>query len=67
MNHSDDSSTPTSEYFVDHKLDLWQKYFQIFQDAHDKVSEKVLDGFETDINKHAIKKIAGKLQIKVSC
>ena len=53
-------TSPTDEYFADFKLNLWTKYCEILNEAHDRIAESVLNGYMNDSNQLAIKKIVGK-------
>lgn len=53
---------PTTEYFVEDKLNIWLYYCDILHDAHDKVADYVLNGYsDSDLNKTAIQKITGRI------
>jgi hypothetical protein len=64
INVPDLDKSPLLEYFINRKLDMWLKYCEILSDAHDRVSQMVVNGYLPDFKKIAIERLAGELVFK---
>lgn len=60
INSGPNNSNPSLEYFVESKLDIWLNYCEILNDAHDKINNTVLKGFNNEIDQIVMKRIVGK-------
>lgn len=55
-----ENQNPATEYFVEPKLEVWLNYCDTLQDAHDKISEKVIAAYNYANNEFILKRIVGK-------
>ena len=61
INSADEHSNPSHDYFLEHKLDIWLKYCETFDDAHNRITDLILNGYMVNFSQVALKKIAGQV------
>lgn len=64
LNCPDMEASPLNDYFVESKLDLWIKYSDIIDDAHDRVRDLIMTGYIAEMDRLTLNRLIGALIFK---